>query len=150
MHQLEINYYRCKPVGDNSLRDLTVATKIDSEELKRIDKIIRRRGLLNRSDLVREAIKLYLSVSSLETETRLKILRLIDESAESSRMTAAQLVEKAREEEEFKPRPRLSDIRGSRTLNKQDWLTIRKSIRESEAVTQKKLGKMYNHRDLAL
>ena len=132
------------------MRDLTVATKIDSEELKRIDKIIRRRGLLNRSDLVREAIKLYLSVSSLETETRLKILRLIDESAESSRMTAAQLVEKAREEEEFKPRPRLSDIRGSRTLNKQDWLTIRKSIRESEAVTQKKLGKMYNHRDLAL
>ena len=32
------------------MTEVTVATKIGSEELKRIDAIVRRRGLLNRSD----------------------------------------------------------------------------------------------------
>ena len=75
-----------------------IATKIDPEELKRMDKIIRQRGLLNRSDLVRDAIRLYPSLSSLETETRLRILRLINESIGSSDETAAQLVEETRRE----------------------------------------------------
>ena len=66
------------------MRDVMIAAKIDPEELKRIDKIIRKRDLLNRSDLVREAIRLYLSLSSLETKTRLRILRLINESIGSS------------------------------------------------------------------
>ena len=62
------------------MTEVTVATKIGSEELKRIDAIVRRRGLLNRSDFVKEAIWLYLSLSSLETEARLRMLRLINES----------------------------------------------------------------------
>ena len=37
---------------------------------------------------------------------------------------------------------RLSDIRGSRTISREDWLRVRKTIQESEAITQKKLGKM--------
>jgi metal-responsive CopG/Arc/MetJ family transcriptional regulator len=78
----------------------TVATKIGSKELKRIDAIIRRRGLLNRSDLVREAIWLYLSLSSLETEARLRILRLINESVGVSGNAAGQLIEEARNEED--------------------------------------------------
>ncbi len=82
------------------MTDVTVATKIGSEELKRIDVIVRRRGLLNRSDLVREAIRLYLSLSSLEAETRLRMLRLINESVGASRKTAGQLVEEARREED--------------------------------------------------
>ena len=82
------------------MTEVTVATKIDSEELKRIDKVIRRRGLLNRSDLVRVAIRLYLNLSSPETETRLRMLRLINESVGVSGKTAAQLVEEARREED--------------------------------------------------
>ncbi|OLE90760.1 MAG: hypothetical protein AUF79_08745 [Crenarchaeota archaeon 13_1_20CM_2_51_8] len=82
------------------MTEVTVATKIGSEELKRIDAIVRRRGLLNRSDLVREAIRLYLSLTSLETETRLRMLRLINESVGVSGKTAAQLVEEARREED--------------------------------------------------
>ena len=54
------------------MTEVTVATKIGSEELKRIDAIVRRRGLLNRSDFVKEAIWLYLSLASLETEARLR------------------------------------------------------------------------------
>ena len=54
------------------MTEVTVATKIGSEELKRIDAIVRRRGLLSRSDFVKEAIWLYLSLSSLETEARLR------------------------------------------------------------------------------
>ena len=78
--------------------EVTVATKIGSEELKRIDAIVRRRGLLNRSDSVKEAIWLYLSLSSLETEARLRMLRLINESVGVSGNSAGQLIEEARKE----------------------------------------------------
>jgi len=78
--------------------EVTVATKIGSEELKRIDAIVRRRGLLNRSDSVKEAIWLYLSLSSLETEARLRMLRLINESVGVSANSAGQLIEEARKE----------------------------------------------------
>jgi metal-responsive CopG/Arc/MetJ family transcriptional regulator len=82
------------------MTDVNVATKISSEELKRINALVRRRGPLNRSDLVREAVRLYLRLSSLETETRLRMLRLINESVGVSGKTAAQLVEEARREED--------------------------------------------------
>ena len=81
--------------------EVTVATKIGSEELKRIDAIVRRRGLLNRSDFVKEAIWLYLSLSSLETEARLRMLRLINESVGVSGKSARQLIEEARKEEDI-------------------------------------------------
>ena len=81
--------------------EVTVATKIGSKELKRIDAIVRRRGLLNRSDFVKEAIWLYLSLSSLETEARLRMLRLINESVGVSGKSARQLIEKARKQEDI-------------------------------------------------
>ena len=83
------------------MTEVTVATKIGSEELKRIDAIVRRRGLLNRSDFVKEAIWLYLSLSSLETEARLRMLRLINESVVVSGKSAGQLIEEARKEEDI-------------------------------------------------
>ena len=82
------------------MTEVSVATKIGSEELKQIDAVVRRRGLLNRSDFVREAIRLYLSLSNLETETRLRMLRLINESIGTSGKTAAQLINTARREED--------------------------------------------------
>ena len=122
-----------------------IATKIDPEELKQIDKIIHQRGLLNRGDLVREAISLYLSLSGLEAETRLRILRLINESIGTSGKTVAQLVDEARRENKgFQQRARLSDLRGSQTIRKQDWIKVRRAIRASELVTQKRLEKMYH------
>jgi len=83
------------------MTEVTVATKIGSEELKRIDAIVRRRGLLNRSDFVKEAIWLYLSLSSLETEARLRMLRLINESVGVSGKSARQLIEEARKQEDI-------------------------------------------------
>ena len=83
------------------MTEVTVATKIGSEELKRIDAIVRRRGLLNPSDFVKEAIWLYLSLSSLETEARLRMLRLINESVVVSGKSAGQLIEEARKEEDI-------------------------------------------------
>ncbi len=40
---------------------------------------------------------------------------------------------------------RLSDIRGSRTISREDWVKVRKTIRESETIGQKKLEKMLHH-----
>ena len=82
------------------MTEVTVATKIGIEELKRIDAIVRRRRLLNRSDLVRQAIKLYLTLSSLDTDTRLRMLRLFNESVGVSGKTGVQLVEEALREED--------------------------------------------------
>jgi len=78
-----------------------VAVKIGSKELKRIDAIVRRRGLLNPSDFVKEAIWLCLSLSSLESEARLRMLRLINESVGVSGKSARQLIEEARKEEDI-------------------------------------------------
>ncbi len=83
------------------MTEVTVATKIGSEELKRIDAIVRRRDLLNRSDFAKEAIWLYLSLSSLETEARLRMLRLINESVRVSGKSARQLIEEARKQEDI-------------------------------------------------
>jgi len=47
---------------------------------------------------VREAIRLCLSLSSLETEARLRMLRLINESVGVSGKSAGQLIEEARKE----------------------------------------------------
>jgi metal-responsive CopG/Arc/MetJ family transcriptional regulator len=82
------------------MTDVTVATKIASEELKRIDAMVRSRGLLNRSDFVREAIRLYLSLTSLETESRLRMLRLINESVGVSGKSSGKLIEESRKEED--------------------------------------------------
>ena len=83
------------------MTEVTVATKIGSEELKRIDAIVRRHGLMNRSDFVKEAIRLCLSLSSLETQTRLRILRLINEGVGVSEKSARQLIEEARKEKDI-------------------------------------------------
>ena len=48
---------------------------------------------------MKEAIWLYLSLSSLETEARLRMLRLINESVGVSGKSAGQLIEEARKEE---------------------------------------------------
>ena len=82
------------------MTEVTVAVKIGSKELKRIDAIVRRRSLLNRSDFAKEAVWLYLSLSSLETEARLRMLRLINESVGVSGKSAGQLIEEARKEED--------------------------------------------------
>jgi len=47
---------------------------------------------------VKEAIWLYLSLLSLETEARLRMLRLINESVGVSGNSAGQLIEEARKE----------------------------------------------------
>lgn len=82
------------------MTEVKVATKIGSEELKRIDTIVRSRGLLNRSDFVRDAIRLYLNLTSLETEPRLRMLRLINECAGVSGKSSGKLVEESRKEDD--------------------------------------------------
>ena len=45
---------------------------------------------------------------------------------------------------QFKQGAKLSGIRGSSIISKQDWLKVRKTIRKSELITQKKLEKTYH------
>ncbi|MCS4539891.1 MAG: ribbon-helix-helix domain-containing protein [Thaumarchaeota archaeon] len=82
------------------MKEVTVAAKLTHDELRRIDRIVKRRGLLNRSDFIRESIRLYLSLTSLEAETRLRMLRLINESVGSSRKTSGELIDEVRGEDE--------------------------------------------------
>ncbi len=78
----------------------TVAAKLSKKELRKIDRVVRTRGLLNRSDLVKEAIRLYISLTTLETETRLRFLRLVNEALGNSGKSSGELIREVREEEE--------------------------------------------------
>ena len=83
------------------MKEVTVAAKLTGEELRRIDAVVKRRELLNRSDLIREAVRLYLSLTNLEAEARLRMLRLINESMGSSRKTSGELIYEVRGEGEL-------------------------------------------------
>jgi predicted CopG family antitoxin len=39
---------------------------------------------------------------------------------------------------------KLTDIYGSGTISKADWVRVRKTIRESEEITRRKLGRMFH------
>jgi metal-responsive CopG/Arc/MetJ family transcriptional regulator len=79
---------------------VAIAAKLSPRELRKIDRIVKKRGLTNRSDFVKEAVRLYLSLASLEAETRLRMLRLINESLGTSGKGAGVLIREVREEDE--------------------------------------------------
>ncbi|MDI6903537.1 MAG: ribbon-helix-helix domain-containing protein [Methanocellales archaeon] len=80
---------------------VSVSAKFSEKELHALDKITKERGLLNRSELIREAVRFYVSLMSLETIPRLSILRAINELFGSSGKSAGKLIEEVRAEDEI-------------------------------------------------
>jgi len=83
------------------MASVTLAAKFSEEDLRRMDRLMRERGFLNRSELIRDAVRLYLGLGTLDAENRLRMIRLINESIAPSRKTAAELIEEVRKEEDI-------------------------------------------------
>lgn len=78
----------------------TVATKLSESEVKLLGKVTEEYGFVSKSELVRNAVRFYLSLLSLKPKERLVTLRLINEVISPSRKNSSELIEEAHREEE--------------------------------------------------
>jgi metal-responsive CopG/Arc/MetJ family transcriptional regulator len=80
---------------------VSISAKFSEEELHMLDEITKNLGLMNRSELIREAVRFYIRVMSAETVPRLRILRAINELFGFSEKSAGELIEEIRAEDEI-------------------------------------------------
>lgn len=81
--------------------NVSVSAKFSKKELEALDEIAKKLGLLNRSELVREAVRFYAALMELETVPRLRVLRALNELFAGSGKSAGELVEEVRAEDEI-------------------------------------------------
>lgn len=79
---------------------ITVATKLTKKENELLEKLTKEHGFISKSEMVRSAVRLYLNLLSLESEDRLRFLRLINEIVAPSRMSSQRLVDEIHREED--------------------------------------------------
>jgi len=78
----------------------TVATKLSESEARLLEKITEEYGFVSKSEVVRNAVRLYLSLLSLKPKERLVTLRLINEVISPSRRSSSELIQEAHGEED--------------------------------------------------
>ena len=79
---------------------ITVATKLSKMENELLEKVTKEHGFLSKSEVVRNAVRLYLSLLNLKPKERLVTLRLINELVSPSRRSSSELIEEAHKEED--------------------------------------------------
>ncbi|MFQ6136492.1 MAG: ribbon-helix-helix domain-containing protein [Candidatus Hydrothermarchaeales archaeon] len=79
---------------------VSVSAKFSEKELHTLDRIADELGLLNRSELIREAVRFYIALMDMGGVSRLRVLRAINELFESSGKSAGELIEEVRAEDE--------------------------------------------------
>ena len=77
-----------------------VATKLSKSEAELLEKITEKYGFVSKSEVVRNAVRFYLSLLSLKPKERLITLRLINEVISPSKRGSSELVEEAHREED--------------------------------------------------
>jgi metal-responsive CopG/Arc/MetJ family transcriptional regulator len=80
---------------------VSISAKFSEKELYAVDKIAKELGLIDRSELIREAVRFYIGLMSTETIPRLKILMAINELFDSSEKSAGELIDEIRAEDEL-------------------------------------------------
>jgi len=80
---------------------VSVSAKFSEKELQALDRIAEELGLLNRSELIREAVRFYIALMALSTVPRLRMLRAMNELFPSSGKSAGELIEEVRAEDEI-------------------------------------------------
>jgi len=79
---------------------VTIATKLSESEAKLLEKITEEYGFVSKSEVVRNAVRLYLSLLSLKPKERLITLRLINEVISPSKISSSELIEDIHTEED--------------------------------------------------
>lgn len=80
---------------------VSVSAKFSKKELQTLDKVAEGLGLLNRSELIREAVRFYIALINLDTVPRLRILRMINELFAGTGKSAGELIQEVRAEDEI-------------------------------------------------
>ena len=80
---------------------VSISAKFSEKELYAVDKITKELGLIDRSELIREAVRFYIGLMSTETVPRLRILRAINELFGSSGKSAGELIDEIRAEDKL-------------------------------------------------
>jgi len=80
---------------------VSISAKFSEKELYVVDKITKELGLMDRSELIKEAVRFYVGLMSTETVSRLRILRALNELFGSSEKSAGELIEELRAEDEL-------------------------------------------------
>jgi len=78
----------------------TVATKLSESEAELLEKITDEYGFVSKSEVVRNAVRFYLSLLSLKPKERLITLRLINEVISPSKRSSSELIEEVHREED--------------------------------------------------
>jgi Arc/MetJ-type ribon-helix-helix transcriptional regulator len=79
---------------------VSVSAKFSKKELEALDRVAEGLGLLNRSELIREAVRFYIALVNLDTVPRLRVLRAINELFAGSGKSAGELIQEVRAEDE--------------------------------------------------
>lgn len=77
-----------------------MSAKFSKKELEALDRVAEGLGLLNRSELIREAVRFYIALVNLDTVPRLRVLRAINELFAGSGKSAGELIQEVRAEDE--------------------------------------------------
>ncbi|NOZ77080.1 MAG: ribbon-helix-helix protein, CopG family [Euryarchaeota archaeon] len=80
---------------------VSVSAKFSEKEITTLDEITEALGLLNRSELIREAVRFYIALMGMDTVPRLRVLRAINELFGSSGKSAGELIQEVRAEDEI-------------------------------------------------
>lgn len=78
-----------------------MSAKFSKKEMQNLDKLSEELGLLNRSELIREAVRFYIALLNLDTVPRLRVLRAINELFKGSGKSAGELIQEVRAEDEI-------------------------------------------------
>ncbi len=80
---------------------VSVSAKFSKKEMQTLDQVAEGLGLLNRSELIREAVRFYIALVNLDTVPRLRVLRAINELFKNSGRSAGELIQEVRAEDEI-------------------------------------------------
>lgn len=82
------------------LQAVSVSAKLTRKEAELLNRLTRQYGFTSKSEAIRSAIRLYLSLVELGHEDRVKMLQPVNELIAPSTKNASELIEKEHKEED--------------------------------------------------
>lgn len=78
----------------------SVSTKLTKKELRLLEKLSKEYGFMNKSEMIRSAVRLYINLLNLAPRERLSMLQIINEMIAPSKKTSSELIEEVHKEED--------------------------------------------------
>jgi len=82
------------------LEAISVSAKLSRKEAELLERLTKEYGFISKSEAIRSAVRLYLSLLELRPKDRLRMLRLINEMIAPSAKASSELIEEIHREED--------------------------------------------------